>query len=85
MVMQFFWGGAGRGVNKVHYGLCDSSEFRPQSLRYPFPAERATNALEESKIGTTKSWFRFNCACVKLFTHLTKRSSLASTLLQFTL
>ena len=49
----------------------------PQSLRYPYPAaEWATDALEEPKAGTTKSRFRFNCACVKLFTHLmTKRSS----------
>ena len=48
---------------------------RSQSIRYFCPADRATNALEESKTGTTKSWFRFNCACVKLFTHLTKRRS----------
>ena len=45
---------------------------RPQSLRYFCPADDATTALEESKTGT---WFRFNCACVKLFTHLTKKSS----------
>ena len=45
---------------------------RPQSLRYFCPADEATTALEESKTGT---WFRFNCACVKLFTHLTKKSS----------
>ena len=43
---------------------------RPQSLRYPYSAEQATE-----KNGITKSWFRFHCACVKLFTHLTKRSS----------
>ena len=45
---------------------------RPQSLRYFCPTDEATTALEESKTGT---WFRFNCACVKLFTHLTKKSS----------
>ena len=45
---------------------------RPQSLRYFCPADEATTALEESK---TETWFRFNCACVKLFTHLTKKSS----------
>ena len=37
---------------------------RPQSLRYFCPADGATDALEESKTGTTKSWFRFVCACV---------------------
>ena len=51
------------------------SQSRSQSIRYFCPADGATNALEESKTGTTKSWFRFNCACVKLFTHLTKRRS----------
>ena len=45
---------------------------RPQSVRYFCPADEATTALEESK---TETWFRFNCACVKLFTHLTKKSS----------
>ena len=45
---------------------------RLQSLRYFCPADEATTALEESKTGT---WFPFNCACVKLFTHLTKKSS----------
>ena len=35
------------------------------SLRYPCPEEPATDALEESKTGTTKSLFRFDCACVK--------------------
>ena len=45
---------------------------RPQSLRYFCRADEATTALEESKTGT---WFRFNCACVKLFTHLTKKSA----------
>ena len=35
------------------------------SLRYPCPEEPATDALEESKTGTTKSLFRFNCAWVK--------------------
>ena len=48
---------------------------RSQSIRYFCPADQATNALEESKTVTTKSWFRFNCACVKLSTHLTKRRS----------
>ena len=47
---------------------------RPRSLRYPNPGDRETDALEKSKTGTTKSWFRFNSACVKLSTHLTKRS-----------
>ena len=51
------------------------NQSRSQSIRYFCPADGATNALEESKTGTTKSWFRFNCACVKLFTHLTKRRS----------
>ena len=45
---------------------------RPQSVRYFCPADEATTSLEESKTGT---WFRFNCAWVKLFTHLTKKSS----------
>ena len=45
---------------------------RPQSVRYFCPADEATTALEESK---TETWFRFNCSCVKLFTHLTKKSS----------
>ena len=37
------------------------------------PSVRATSALEETKTGTPKSWFRLNYACVKLFTQLTKR------------
>ena len=45
---------------------------RPQTLSYFCPADEATTALEESK---TETWFRFNCACVKLFTLLTKKSS----------
>ena len=59
-------------------------QFRPQSLCYPVFRERVTDALEDSsrvsvavwwtKTGTRKSWFRINCACVKLFTYLTKRS-----------
>ena len=59
-------------------------KFRPQSLCYPVFRERVTDALEDSsrvsvavwwtKTGTRKSWFRINCACVKLFTYLTKRS-----------
>ena len=47
-------------------------------LRNPYPAEGAADALEESKSGSIKSWFRFHCACVKLFSHLTKRSSQGS-------
>ena len=46
---------------------------RPQHLRYPCPAKRPTDALEESKY--SKSEPGFNCACVKWFTHLFKRSS----------
>ena len=32
----------------------------------PLSSERETDALEKSKTGTTKSWFRFDCACVRL-------------------
>ena len=52
-----------------------SDQSLPQSLRYLYPAERAMDAREESKTVTTKSWFRFNCACLKLFANWTKRSS----------
>ena len=37
--------------------------------------KKRTDALEKSKPGTTKSWFQFNCACLKLFARLTKGSS----------
>ena len=40
------------------------SQSRSQSIRYFCPADGVTDALEESKTGTTKSWFRFVCACV---------------------
>ena len=42
---------------------------------YFCPVDLATDTLEESKTGTTKSWIRFNCARVILFAHLTKSSS----------
>ena len=35
------------------------------SLSYPCQPLSGWTALEESKTGTTKSLFRFNCACVK--------------------
>ena len=44
----------------------------------PLSSETAngpSGRIQIFKIGTTKSWFRFNCACVKWFTHLFKRSS----------
>ena len=44
----------------------------------PLSSETAngrSGRIQIFKIGTTKSWFRFNRACVKWFTHLFKRSS----------
>ena len=54
--------------------LIQSSQSRSNSPRYPCPAERATDTSEECKMAP-QLLFLFNCACVKLFIHLTKRSS----------
>ena len=53
-------------IPELYWLFCsDPQQSRSQSLRYPYPAERATDALEESKTGTRESWFRFDCACVR--------------------
>ena len=53
----------GKRIDLTRYLLLTLISFL--SLRYPCPEELTTDALEESKTGTTESLFRFNCACVK--------------------
>ena len=61
------------GVYKSVVNEIDHDRARPQFLRYPYSAERATCAPEKCKTGTPKSWFQFICAGVKLFEYYYSR------------